>query len=69
MAVSYGSTGISVTANNGSVQVNASARMANSNGLYILATGNGAYSTSGLVKRIAYYPIKVTSTNLQALTS
>jgi hypothetical protein len=69
MAVSYGSTGISVTANNGSVQVNASARMANSNGLYILATGNGAYSTSGLVKRIAYYPIQVTSTNLQALTS
>jgi hypothetical protein len=68
-AVSYGLTGISVTANNATVQINSSATMATSNSLYILATGNGAYSTSGLVKRIAYYPIQVTSTNMQALTS
>jgi hypothetical protein len=70
MTVAYSSTGISVTANNLTVQVSsASARMATSNRLVIFGSGTGSYSSSGWVKRVAYYPIKVTSTNLQALTS
>ena len=69
MAVAYDSSGISVTANNAAVQVNSSARMRTSDRLNIFGTGSGAYSSSGWVKKIAYYPIKVTSTNMQALTS
>jgi hypothetical protein len=69
MAVAYDSSGISVTANNAAVQVNSSARMNTASRLNIFGTGSGSYSSSGWVKRVAYYPIKVTSTNMQALTS
>jgi hypothetical protein len=70
MAVAYDSSGISVTANNAAVQVSsASARMKTSDRLNIFSTGTGGYLSSGWVKKIAYYPLKVTSTNMQALTS
>ena len=70
MAVAYDSSGISVTANNAAVQVSSSsARMVTADRLRIFSSGNGTYSSSGWVKKVAYYPIKVTSTNLQALTS
>ena len=71
IALGYKTNDIGFSANGGTPVTDTSAVMA-STGITALAIGgriNGSEPLNGYINKIAYYPIKATSTQLQALTS
>jgi hypothetical protein len=66
-AFSYGSAGKAITASNTTPVISTNTLLSNSANLWIGSFGAG-YFINGCIKKIAYYPIQVTSTQLQALT-
>jgi len=67
-AFSYSSTGKAITASNTTPVTSSNNLLSNSADL-LIGSFNTNYFINGRIKKIAYYPIAVTSTQLQAITS
>ena len=69
LALGYALNNVGFSANAGTVGTDAVAQIPLQNLLTIGAGATNAQLTNGCIKKIAYYPFKATSTQLQALTS
>ena len=68
MAMTYSSSGVSASANGSTAQTNTT-RMNIADRLAIFGSGNTTYSSSGHIRKLSYYPVALSSSNLVALTS
>lgn len=68
IAMTYSSSGVSASANGSTAQTNTT-RMNSADRLVIFGSGLNTYNSSGHIRKLSYYPVALSSSNLVALTS